>query len=130
MAPTTDDQYQEWREAFSLFDKSGKGCIPAKTVGDLLRALGQNPTLAEIKELLKDLDEDHPIKFEEFVKLLNRPDGWKVKGTLEEFIQGFQVFDKECNGYIPIGELRYGKIIIYNGCRKGRNAYIYIYICS
>ena len=28
-------------------------------------------------------------------------------GVVEEFIRGFQVFDKEGNGYIGAGELRY-----------------------
>jgi calmodulin len=109
MMTFTEEQQQEWREAFSLFDKSGKGSIPAKCLGDLLRALGQNPTLAEIKEMLQDADEEKPIQFEEFVAFLNRPGGWDPKGTVEEFVQSFQVFDKEGNGYIPVGELRYGK---------------------
>ncbi len=54
--------------------------------------------------------------------ILNRPDGFKPAGTpgewhdhlnvvadlnAEEFIRGFQVFDKEGNGYIGAGELRY-----------------------
>jgi hypothetical protein len=57
--------------------------------------------------------------------ILNRPDGFKPAGTpgtcsekiiletltetpfTEEFIRGFQVFDKEGNGFIGAGELRY-----------------------
>lgn len=38
---------------------------------------------------------------------MNRPDGFKPAGTPEEFIRGFQVFDKEGNGFIGAGELRY-----------------------
>jgi calmodulin len=108
---SADDSRQEWREAFSLFDKSGKGSIAAKTVGDLLRALGQNPTMAELKDLLKEVadDDESPVTFDQFVAMLNRPGGWDAKGTLEEFIQGFQVFDKDGSGYLPVGELRYGK---------------------
>lgn len=41
----------EWKEAFSLFDKKGTGKIDGENLGDLLRALGQNPTQAEVKEL-------------------------------------------------------------------------------
>jgi len=41
------------------------------------------------------------------LSILNRPDGFKPAGTPEEFIRGFQVFDKEGNGFIVAGELRY-----------------------
>lgn len=37
--------------AFSLFDRHGTGRIPKTSIGDLLRACGQNPTLAEITEI-------------------------------------------------------------------------------
>lgn len=31
----------------------------------------------------------------------------EVEPAIEEFIRGFQVFDKEGNGHIGVGELRY-----------------------
>lgn len=37
--------------AFSLFDKKGSGTILSENLGDLLRALGQNPTQAEVASL-------------------------------------------------------------------------------
>lgn len=40
-----------YKEAFSLFDKRGSGRVPLENLGDLLRACGQNPTLAEIEAL-------------------------------------------------------------------------------
>lgn len=42
----------EYKEAFALFDKKGTGAVPRETLGDLLRALGQNPTQAEVTELV------------------------------------------------------------------------------
>jgi hypothetical protein len=44
-SPSPDDPT---REAFSLFDKKGRGSIAPEQLGDLLRALGQNPTQAEV----------------------------------------------------------------------------------
>ena len=40
-----------YKEAFSLFDKRGNGRVALESLGDLLRACGQNPTLAEIRDL-------------------------------------------------------------------------------
>ena len=42
----------EYKEAFALFDKKGTGAVPREVLGDLLRALGQNPTQAEVTELV------------------------------------------------------------------------------
>lgn len=41
----------EAKEAFALFDKRGAGKIPQESLGDVLRALGQNPTQAEVAQL-------------------------------------------------------------------------------
>lgn len=40
-----------YKEAFQLFDKRGNGRVALDSLGDLLRACGQNPTMAEIKDL-------------------------------------------------------------------------------
>lgn len=47
-----------YKEAFALFDKRGTGRVALESLGDLLRACGQNPTLAEISELEKNVGGD------------------------------------------------------------------------
>ncbi|CCM01265.1 uncharacterized protein FIBRA_03314 [Fibroporia radiculosa] len=93
------------QEAFALFDKKGTGAVQREVLGDLLRALGQNPTQAEVAEIIAGAPRE--VDYPTFLKVLNRPDGFKPAGTPEEFIRGFQVFDKEGNGFIGAGELRY-----------------------
>lgn len=51
LSPTPHANQIEAKEAFSLFDKRGAGSIPSESLGDVLRALGQNPTQKEVKEL-------------------------------------------------------------------------------
>jgi len=48
----------EYKEAFSLFDKKGSGHISSENLGDLLRALGQNPTQAEVAELTSNAPQE------------------------------------------------------------------------
>lgn len=48
----------EYKEAFALFDKRGTGAVPRETLGDLLRALGQNPTQAEVAEITASAPRD------------------------------------------------------------------------
>lgn len=47
-----------YKEAFALFDKRGNQRVALDSLGDLLRACGQNPTLAEIRELEKNVGSD------------------------------------------------------------------------
>lgn len=42
----------EFKEAFLLFDRTGECKITLSQVGDVLRALGTNPTNAEVKKVL------------------------------------------------------------------------------
>ncbi|RKP06686.1 hypothetical protein THASP1DRAFT_25039 [Thamnocephalis sphaerospora] len=92
MTSFNKDQLADFKETFSLFDRSGRGCAPVKSLGDMLRSCDNG---------------EQAITFEEFVQILGRPGGFQAPGTLAEFVQAFQVFDKEGNGFISAGELRY-----------------------
>lgn len=95
-----------YQDAFALFDKKGTGKVATTELGDLLRAVGQNPTLAEVEEL-KLLLPGSLLDFNQYVELINRPDGFRPLGLTEDYIRGFQVFDKNHTGFIGVGELKY-----------------------
>ena len=63
----TDDQIDELKEAFSVFDKNGDGEISMNELETVMRALGQNPTEAELIEMISSVDDngDHEIDFNE-----------------------------------------------------------------
>lgn len=56
--PIPDQLSLEYKEAFALFDKRGKGTVPRETLGDLLRALGQNPTQTEVADIVASAPRD------------------------------------------------------------------------
>lgn len=41
----------DFQEAFQLFDQKGDGRVQVSQIGDILRALGQNPTESDVKKL-------------------------------------------------------------------------------
>uniref|UniRef100_A0A8W4FIQ6 Calmodulin 3 n=1 Tax=Sus scrofa TaxID=9823 RepID=A0A8W4FIQ6_PIG len=103
----TEEQIAEFKEAFSLFDKDGDGTITTKELGTVMRSLGQNPTEAELQDMINEVDADGngTIDFPEFLTMMAR----KMKDTdsEEEIREAFRVFDKDGNGYISAAELRH-----------------------
>jgi len=95
----------EYYKAFKLFDKEGNDTIPNDALGDLLRALNQNPSNAEVAALAGEVGPK--ISFDKFLEILLRPNGFAPAATYEEIFEGFQVFDKDRTGYISVGEIKY-----------------------
>ena len=78
----SDEQIAEFKEAFSLFDKDGDGSITTKELGTVMRSLGQNPTEAELQDMINEVDADGngDIDFSEFLTMMAR----KMKDTDSE----------------------------------------------
>ncbi|XP_033018426.1 uncharacterized protein LOC117054078 [Lacerta agilis] len=103
----SEEQIAEFKEAFLIFDKDGDGAITTKELGTVMRSLGQNPTEAELKEMIDKLDADGngTVDFPEFLSLMAR----KIQNSdgEEEIRNAFRVFDKDGNGYVSAAELRH-----------------------
>ena len=79
----TDDQKQEIREAFDLFDTDGSGTIDAKELKVAMRALGFEPSKEEIRKLISQIDVDGSgtVDFNEFLVMMTTKMGeWVGKG--------------------------------------------------
>jgi hypothetical protein len=50
----TEEQIEEFREAFFLFTRNGENSIDTKALVTVMRSLGQNPTDAEIADMLNE----------------------------------------------------------------------------
>ncbi len=68
--PIVRDDTPDFREAFGLFDDRGDDKIPKSLFGEVVRALGLNPSEAQIKSTTQNLKTDR-ISFEEFLPLFD-----------------------------------------------------------
>jgi len=103
MQSYSEDQILEFQEAFSLFDSKGDGKIAVSQLGDVLRALGQNPTEAEVKKV----SSEDRVSFEVFLPILQTICKNKSNDSAEDFIEGLRHFDKDGSGVISSAELRH-----------------------
>ncbi|XP_076343380.1 myosin-2 essential light chain-like [Tachypleus tridentatus] len=107
MAGFNEDQIIDFQDAFSLFDNRGDGKISISQLGDAFRAMGQNPTEAEVKRCSHQLKSDERITFEVFLPMMQAVNKNRSSDTAEDFIEGLRHFDKDGNGYIGSAELRH-----------------------
>ena len=73
-----------------------------------MRALGTNPTEAEVHRLCQDyMKKDDRISFDTFLPILQSVSSKKITDTVEDFVEGLRHFDKDGNGFITSAELRH-----------------------
>ncbi|KAM6394921.1 LOW QUALITY PROTEIN: myosin light polypeptide 6 [Rhynochetos jubatus] len=101
----------EFKEAFQLFDRTGDGKILYSQCGDVMRALGQNPTNAEVMKVLGNPKSDEmnlkTLSFEQFLPMMQTVAKNKDQGCFEDYVEGLRVFDKEGNGTVMGAEIRH-----------------------
>merc|ERR1712062_213047 len=96
-----------FQDAFSHFDKTNSGMIPTKMLGQLLRFVGENPSDAEVQDLMNEVDMGSigNFNFPNFLNMMLR----KVDeiNAEEEIREAFKVFDSNGDGFINRQELGY-----------------------
>ncbi|XP_026067274.1 calcium-binding protein 7-like [Carassius auratus] len=67
-----EDEVEEIREAFKVFDRDGNGFISKQELGVAMRSLGYMPNEVELEVIIQrlDMNGDGQVDFEEFVALL------------------------------------------------------------
>lgn len=107
-----EESIEECKEAFYLFDRRGDKKVECSQIGEVMRALGTNPTESEISKIIRNLDTDSTgvkrVSFEEFFPFYqNLLDRQKKSGIdPEHFIDCLRVYDHNCNGLVNASELR------------------------
>ena len=102
----TEEQLDEFKAAFDMFDKDGDG-ITRGELQDAMMTFGKAPTPEELDDIMRRADEDGSgtIDFEEFLKLM--AENMQQKSQEDEVKEAFKVFDRDGDGTISAKELKY-----------------------
>jgi centrin-1 len=102
----TEEQKQEIKEAFDLFDTDGSGSIDAKELKVAMRALGFEPRKEEIRKMIQDVDRDGTgtIDFPEFLDMMTAK--MAERDPREEMLKAFRLFDDDETGKISFKNLK------------------------
>ncbi|TNV71997.1 hypothetical protein FGO68_gene16196 [Halteria grandinella] len=102
----TEEQKEEFKEAFALFDKDGDGTISAKELVVVMRSIGLSPSVDEIQKMMDDIvpGNDGEIEFEGFMQLMALK--LKETETEDELKEAFKSFDKAGKGFYTLDDLK------------------------
>ena len=102
----TEEQKQEIKEAFDLFDTDKIGAIDYHELKVAMRALGFDVRKQEVISLMKEYDRDNTgrIEYPDFLEIMTQ----KIadRNPTEEIYKAFKLFDDDNSGFISLKNLR------------------------
>ena len=102
----TEDEIEEIKEAFDLFDTDGSGSIDPKELKAAMQSLGFEAKNQTIFQMISDLDKNKSgtIDFEEFLDMMTAR--MSDKDSREDIAKVFRLFDDDNTGQITLRNLR------------------------
>jgi len=100
------EDLNEIKDCFTLYDNDGNGKIPCEKLGTVIRSLGQNPTEAEVEDMVRNMIRGPTFGMPELTQVMARCMG-ESRNKPEEIRESFSVFDRDGTGRISAAELRH-----------------------
>ncbi|CAL4084315.1 unnamed protein product, partial [Meganyctiphanes norvegica] len=104
------EKIAELKNTFSMIDKNNDGTITTKELGSFFYSFGENPTEAELQEILSgvDTDDNGSVDFPEFLMALAKhvEDTDSLSVSEEDMKEAFREFDTDGDGFISRSELK------------------------
>ena len=102
----TEEQKQEIKEAFDLFDTDKTGTIDYHELKVAMRALGFDVKKQEVLGLMKEYDREGngAIEYIDFLDIMTHK--IQERDPVEEILKAFKLFDEDNSGRISLRNLR------------------------
>eukprot|EP01086_Lenisia_limosa_P011296 TRINITY_DN3692_c0_g1_i1.p1 TRINITY_DN3692_c0_g1~~TRINITY_DN3692_c0_g1_i1.p1 ORF type:complete len:173 (-),score=64.08 TRINITY_DN3692_c0_g1_i1:100-618(-) len=102
----SEEQAQEIKEAFELFDTDKNGAIDYHELKVAMRALGFDVKKKDVLKILSDLDKDETgqVDYKEFSDIMT--ERIAERDPMEEILKAFHLFDDDETGKITVKNLK------------------------
>ncbi len=101
----TEDEIEEIREAFSMFDTQGTGQIDPKELKSAMKSLGFDVKSPTVYEMIEELESNgNEVDFEEFLDAISSKLG--NRETEEGINRIFDLFDDDKSGTINLDNIK------------------------
>ena len=102
----SDEQKQEIKEAFELFDTDKTGTIDYHELKVCMRALGFDVKKQEVLNLMREFDREQSgqIEYPDFLEIMTTK--ISERDPIEEISKAFKLFDEDNTGRINLRNLR------------------------
>lgn len=104
---TEEEQLEEMKDCYSIFDRVGDMKVEHNRIIDVLRSLGLNPLTAEVDKCLEDSKLlNTRVEFETFYGIYKQMSKTPAAGSYEDMVEGLGTMDRETAGVVNSAELR------------------------
>ena len=102
----SEEQKQEIKEAFDLFDTNKTGTIDYHELKVAMRALGFDVKKPEVVELMNEYDREQTgaIEYPDFLDIMTQK--IRNRDPMEEILKAFKLFDEDNSGRISLRNLK------------------------
>ena len=103
----TLEEINEYKAAFTLFDKDSDGLISSDEMGLLMRSLGHNFSNKDLKRITEEIEQkgSGSVELHEFLNLM--AENRKMNEDQLELIKAFKYFDRKNEGTIDFEEFKH-----------------------
>lgn len=87
----TDEQRDEFKEVFQMFDVDGDETVSTEELKDVMAKLGQAPSDKELEDMINEVDEDGSgaVDFDEFCQMMAKQLAAGLREELKEALNAF-----------------------------------------
>ena len=102
-----EEQIEEMKDCYSIFDRVGDMKVEDKRLIDVLRSLGLNPLTDDVEKCIEASNlKGTRVDFETFYGIFKQLAKTPATGSYEDMVEGLGTMDRDTSGVVNSAELR------------------------